>query len=257
MIGEIKNLEIKNVVCGESTAKARVQNRQTHMLLYKVNGESVYYLRERQMRILPGCVLFIPEGESYRFEKTCDEESEYYLVNFCADFADDLSPKLFSLGKNEKIAKVFRDMEQKSSGFCDISEKYELISLFYHLLSMLASGEKSAYFTSEQRDKIEPAVQYLSEHIFDPDLKIPSLSMLCGVSDVTFRHLFNLRFGVSPRKYIIRNRLFMAKSMLEKGKYDSIAAVAEAVGYTDRLYFSKHFKSFFGASPSSVHKERV
>lgn len=72
------------------------------------------------------------------------------------------------------------------------------------------------------------------------------------MSEVMFRKLFNIRFGVSPKKYIIQGRMQIAKAMLENGEYESISQVAREVGYDDSLHFSKLFKKFYGVSPTKM-----
>ena len=118
------------------------------------------------------------------------------------------------------------------------------------MLANLAALQQSEYVTGSKKDLILPAVDYLEKHIFDPELKASELPALCGMSAPTFRKIFCARFGASPRKYIISQRLTQAKIILESGEYKNISEVAFAVGYDDPLYFSKHFKSVYGTAPS-------
>jgi AraC-like DNA-binding protein len=111
--------------------------------------------------------------------------------------------------------------------------------------------EEREYTTAEQKERIDAAMDFLKLHIFDSDLKISSLHTLCGMSAPTFRRIFISKFGVTPKKYVTNQRLLQAKTILECGEYKSIAEVARLVGYDDPLYFSKHFKEFYGTSPSN------
>jgi YesN/AraC family two-component response regulator len=43
-----------------------------------------------------------------------------------------------------------------------------------------------------------------------------------------------------------------AKAIIESGEFSSINEVAYTVGYDDPLYFSRHFKKYFGIAPSKV-----
>ena len=101
-----------------------------------------------------------------------------------------------------------------------------------------------------QKNRIDSAVKFLENHIYDCDLKVSALSELCNMSEATFRHIFFTRFEMSPKKYIIRQRMLKARAILESGEYKNIAELAHSVGYDDPLYFSKHFKSFYSFSPS-------
>ena len=161
-------------------------------------------------------------------------------------------PKLFSPPNTEHLSYVFHQMRKHWHYSHVASDSYELRSLFYHLIALLLEGQKQPYQTSSKSARLAPALAYLEEHLYCQDLSIAALSALCGTSEVTFRKLFFAKFGESPKKYVIRCRLIKAKNMIESGEYSSIQKVAEAVGYRDALYFSKHFKSYFGYAPTKI-----
>ena len=75
-----------------------------------------------------------------------------------------------------------------------------------------------------------------------------------GISDTYFRRIFTARYNISPKEYVLRERISHAKTIIENGEYETIGAVAESVGYNDPLYFSKAFKQYYGISPSSINK---
>ena len=127
-----------------------------------------------------------------------------------------------------------------------------MLSLFYKMLSCLMGLEQTKYAPKQTQERIELAVNYLESHLFDMDLKVSELPLLCGMSAPTFRQIFVARYGSTPRKYIIDRRLRQAKIILESGEYNSICEVAHSVGYEDSLYFSKHFKAAYGTAPSKL-----
>ena len=59
---------------------------------------------------------------------------------------------------------------------------------------------------------------------------------------------------MSPKEYVVTQRISHARFIIESGDFDSIAEVAELVGYNDPLYFSKAFKKIYGFSPTSTSK---
>lgn len=246
----IKDLSIVGVISGESTLKASIENRPSHTLIFKESGESIYTLRGRKYKLGPGTVLFIPEGESYSFKKTSEGESVYRLINFHAEIVSN-EPKLYILPHGDNPSFIFKQMERIWKFNSKPSGKYELLSLFYKLIAILSESEDTKYTTAEQKAIIDPAIEYLEAHLFDSELKTSALHELCGISAPTFRRIFESRFGTSPRKYVIKQRLLQAKTILESGEYKNISDVARSVGYDDPLYFSKYFKEFYGASPSN------
>ena len=250
MLDHLTNIQIVGVVHGNSTEQATVKNRPSHTLIYKLNGESIYYLRNNPVHLREGDVLYIPEGESYSFRKTSEGDSIYYLVNFHCDTEAAESPMCFSSPLPTPIEPIFRQMESLWNHVQNPSSRYKLYSLFYHLLHVLLQVREKKYCPSDQRKRLEKAISYMEDHLYEHDLNISSLAALCGMSTVTFRNLFHAQYGESPKKHIIRCRMQRARTLIESGEYQSIREIALTVGYEDPLYFSKHFKSFFGFSPS-------
>ena len=237
--------QIVGVICGESSPRAEINCRASHALIFKESGESHYYLRGQTVHFVQNTVLFIPEGESYHFEKISDGKSIYRLVNFHARLSEPLPPKLFAVQDAEKVAALFSKMEKKQLFASEATRKYELLSHFYQLLALLAGGKQGGYIPTEQKDKIAPAIDYLADHLFDADIKISALHTLCGISPPTFRRIFLASFGASPRKYLTDQRMKQAKAILESGEIKSINAIAAAVGFSDPLYFSRLFRAYF------------
>lgn len=254
MLDNLTNIQIVGVVHGNSTEQATVSNRPSHTFIYKLNGESIYYLRNTPVYLRAGDVLYIPEGESYSFRKTSEGESIYYLVNFHCDTKATEKPMCFSSPLPTPMEPIFRQMELLWNHAQNPSNRYRLYSLFYHLMHVLLQVREKKYCPSDQRKRLEKAVLYMDDHLYQHDLSIAYLASLCEISTVTFRNLFQAQFGESPKKYMIRRRMQMARTLIESGEYQSIQEVAMTVGYEDPLYFSKHFKSYFGFSPSRLRQ---
>lgn len=82
---------------------------------------------------------------------------------------------------------------------------------------------------------------------------VDELAGLCALSVRRFREVFERKFGLPPKKYILKAKMERAYELLISTSM-SVSAVAESVGYADGFYFSKAFRQFFGLSPSGVRK---
>lgn len=60
--------------------------------------------------------------------------------------------------------------------------------------------------------------------------------------------------GVSPYKYVIQQRVELAKSLLRQSPKMSIAAIALDCGFTNQSALSKHFRNLTGTTPNSYRK---
>jgi AraC-like DNA-binding protein len=252
MFETLSDIRITGIVRGNSTAQATIGCRPSHTLIYKINGGSIYELRGASVRLCAGTVLYIPEGESYSFQKVSEGDSLYCLINFHCKTKVPEQPHLFTLRNTEHVQYVFGQMLRRWQLANGEADRFELLSIFYHLISLLLQNRDGQYHTAAQYARLEPALSYLEENLYSHGLTISRLAELCGTSTVTFRELFCDRFGEPPKKYVIRCRLMKAKAIIESGEFSSINEVAFSVGYDDPLYFSRHFKKYFGIAPSKV-----
>ena len=244
--------KIVGVASGESSKHVHQSGRTSSTFIYKESGESIYYLRGEAVHLVPHSLLFIPEGEAYSFEKVSSGSSIFRLINFHAEADAPAAPRHLLFREGEALSALFLKMEKKWHIADTTVRQYELLALFYRLMALIAEQENGDYVPQHKRSQIKPATEYLLEHLFDPELKISTLAALCGVSAPTFRRIFEGVFGISPRKYVIRERLTQAKMLLDGGVYKSVAEVAFAVGFDDPLYFSRLFKNHYGMPPSLI-----
>lgn len=92
-------------------------------------------------------------------------------------------------------------------------------------------------------------LEFMEEH-FDKPLTVADYAYLTGRSLSTFGREFKTRFGLSPRKWIIRRRMEKARSILEQDLL--VAEVALAVGYENLSHFIQAFKSHYGHTPGQT-----
>ncbi len=121
----------------------------------------------------------------------------------------------------------------------------EFIRDFYHkILAFVRSGK-----VSSGRRLSEKCVELIEQNISNPDLNVKWLASLLYVNENYLSRQFHKEFAIPLIKYIGQQRLFAAKNYLDKG-YTNLQQVAQMVGFTDPLYFSKCFKKQFGVAPS-------
>jgi AraC-like DNA-binding protein len=83
--------------------------------------------------------------------------------------------------------------------------------------------------------------------------KPSDLASRCGLSPDYFSRLFRRSFRISPRAWILKQRLRYASGMLAESD-QSVSAIAGDLGYEDLYLFSRQFKKEFGLSPRAWRK---
>lgn len=252
MFKNIENLKIKDIYKGVSRKHLSVICRKSNSFVFRTAGCSRYTFSDYSIDVHAGEIIFLPKGISYDFVSLFDTPCEYVAVRFDADLTSAV-PSSYSFDD-------FQDIEEVKNALTDLwrlggqYEHYKCYSVFYNLLAYIENLENQTYIDKKNFYIISPAISYLKKHIYDCNLKIETLHMLCGVSGTYFRKIFQSNYAMSPQKYILGKRLSRAKSIIDNGDFDSISEVASTVGYNDPLYFSRAFKKKYGVSPSQYAK---
>lgn len=90
----------------------------------------------------------------------------------------------------------------------------------------------------------------LREIIRKNGFNVTSLAAHAGLGKRTLERRFTEQFGAAPKQWIIRERMSLAKTLLEKGL--SNKEVAAALSYTLENNFCRDFKRFHGDSPQKL-----
>ena len=94
--------------------------------------------------------------------------------------------------------------------------------------------------------RIAWAIAYIDEHL-DERLSLNELAAKAGLSVWRFCAVFRQHAGVSPRRYIWRQRLQKVQSLLAGG--ESPASAALMAGFYDQSHLCRHFKNACGMTP--------
>jgi AraC-like DNA-binding protein len=105
---------------------------------------------------------------------------------------------------------------------------------------------------STKRDlfrKLSEGKNFMDNH-YCIDIDISEVARQSNISQYHFFRLFRMMYGMSPYQYIRNKRLVKANQLL-KTKDMPLAQLAMDIGYSDIYSFSKAYKQFYGAAPSS------
>lgn len=101
---------------------------------------------------------------------------------------------------------------------------------------------------------IGQAKRYINQHFREP-VSLEDVAREVHLSPFYLSRLFKEKEGVNFVDYLTRLRLEEAKKLLAQTN-DTVAAIAEQVGYAEANYFSRIFRRHFGMSPSEYRERR-
>ncbi|MEQ8241375.1 MAG: response regulator [Cyclobacteriaceae bacterium] len=101
-------------------------------------------------------------------------------------------------------------------------------------------------FPSNLKSKID---EFIASHIKE-EITGEQLAQIANQSERSLYRKVKANTGLSPMNYVKEYRLRKARKHLELGVFNSVAEVADSVGYKYASHFTKNFKERFGKQPS-------
>ena len=247
--GILSNLVITNIRSAndlytpENTNRERNDRKRWAMIL-KYEGQTVYTCEGKQVLSDIEHMVLLPKGCSYKWE--CVKAGHFFTIEFESE-ATFSCPIELPIKNGEKFLRSFRELEYKRN-LQQAMGKAELIRDLYNILLMLTETRAEPYLPKETRQKIEPALRYISQNYNKP-MSNDSLAAMTGLSTVYFRKLFTGVMGVSPMVYARQIRIRKAQEML-RSDHGPLSHVAASLGYASLYDFSRDFKKHTGIAPS-------
>ncbi|MCD8355602.1 MAG: AraC family transcriptional regulator [Clostridia bacterium] len=103
-----------------------------------------------------------------------------------------------------------------------------------------------------QRYYVDKSIRYIKAK-YPQDISVEDIAQYCGLNRSYLGKLFRDATGITTQEYLIRQRMSVACSYLERGAAP-IATIARSVGYPNQLHFSRAFHKVFGIPPREWQK---
>ncbi len=267
-------LNIYRSLWTSGTSELIYQRRDYYMLSLRLSGNCQESLDDK-VYLLGGhtCTLFnLANDLRYRFQISGDEPFTEVCIRFDASFLKDK----FKLGDRElnrilhpepyrlldplfNQCKVTPAMEQigrelLSADSADNTYRLyteakamELISIYLSELEAQANTAHILQINQRDLNRLYQVKAQLEDNFREP----PNIEHLCHLAGFNRRKItesFKAQFGKTIYEYVQHLRMEKAKQLLSNG-YNSVALVAEQVGYCHQSNFTKAFKRHVGLSP--------
>ncbi len=148
-----------------------------------------------------------------------------------------------------KLIRVCTSGDKAKDIYADLSLKELLIRLVQsqHLQQVYAEADQQS-----NRTRLHYVLNYINEHITD-NIPVDQLSRKAYMSRNRFFKWFREQFGVTPLDYINRERVRMAKQLLQR-RNNVVSAVSRQCGFSDVNYFVRLFKKIEGITPGAYRE---
>ncbi|HEE9846504.1 AraC family transcriptional regulator [Clostridium perfringens] len=224
---------------------------------FKFNGK-VYNLKQ-------GDIFILLKGMKVEYVASIDDPWEYYWIGFSGSNANEYLNRtsitnsyVANCEKNSKIPQLILNM-------CEISKTYdpsrsddilllkELYSLLYALIEEFPKPFE--YKDKELHTYIQDSLNFINSNYMH-SITVQEIADYVNLSRSYLYKMFIKNLGISPQRYLINLRMYKA-TLLLKGTKLPIGEVANSVGYSDSLLFSKTFSKHFSMSPLNYRNNQV
>lgn len=237
--------------------------RENYVLHYIESGKGTFYYNGNKTSLEAGDLFLLKPNKLTYYEADEVDPWSYYWIGISGSKSRDY----FSLSKihRDSVLKVPNKSETHTvyllvKSIIEQNEKLKhsapsqlhLLGGIYELLFNLAT------IAPETRHKeVHPSEQLCinCRHIIETSytsttLTIQTIADTLNVNRSYLTTIFCDYFNTSPKEYLNQVRMKRAKYLLEN-THEPIKFIAFSVGFSDPLYFSKVFKNYFKATPSS------
>ncbi len=206
-------------------------------------------------------ICILPENESRSFKLT--NPGAFMLISLERQFVIStahevlLDPKWKLHGQYgiedqviQFVAKKLRASLGDRTAIMDLYRTTLVKLLAVHLLI----GYVQANFSNQTgakpvHTKLNAILLHIHNHL-DQELKVAALAQMAELSPPHFCRIFKKSTGLSPHRYILIQRIALAKELLNNSKI-SLSDIALQCGFYDQSHLNLQFRNFTGFTPKA------
>ena len=248
MIFEQENLvfQILDVIyINQGACKTSNPMRNFDALSFRFDADTIVECRGESKIFTDNSIGYIPSNTAYTRTTSHDNMIviHFKVLNYNSTNIESYYPS-----KPKMLAELFTKAYECWSAK-DVSYRHETTAI---VNMIFAEIYKDNCYVKENITKIGDAIKYINKNIYSRELSLTEAARRAFMSDTYFRKLFKREFGVSPKEYVIEERIKYAASLIISGDC-SLKEIAMFAGYNDYKHFSVEFKRITGKSPSKYN----
>ena len=268
--------EIKNYYC-ESTGFTEITLRQYGSYAGSTDKPQLPFLPERtilscvtagsgtmklgnaQHAVAPGSIVALFPGVCVNMTGLTEEPVSAYWMEISGDACASVLLRA-GLTPHKPILAMQPDSETaaKFAALADDQQEYSALratGIAFELLDcLLRETPRPQQLKPDnlQQYYVDKSIRYI-ETKYPQDISVEDVAQYCGLNRSYLGKLFRDTAGMTTQEYLIRHRMKIACSYLERAAAP-IATIARSVGYPNQLHFSRAFHKVFGIPPREWQK---
>jgi len=226
---------------------------------YITKGNCVITINGKEYYGKQGSCFFIPANTKHDYYNITGAPFEKYWFHFDL-YPNSMIFKLLDLDycinvKDDSFLDLFADLFNKYNSE-QLTDKLDVKSLAIKILSSFigASHMETKVTSPDSEEIISGVLAYINKNL-GKHISNAELSELCHQHPNHFVRFFKKKTGTTPQRYIMEQRVQMAKRLIEQTDM-KFSDIAIQVGFCDAPHLTKVFKKFYSLNPQEYRKER-
>ncbi|WOO43573.1 AraC family transcriptional regulator [Rubellicoccus peritrichatus] len=224
-----------------------------HLLYYVIKGEFEATVGGSTYRCIPHDLLWLSPDTPFVYQKVNENALAFYRFRLSLETGNcrlGIEPRVIKVSNIRSAISLFEQIVYDID-FPDAYSRWRLRGLLLALCSDVLETKQQKQNDSIRR--LTRAQMRKLKHYFHNNHRVwptpADFAEQIGLSPHYFTQLFTASFGMSPRKWITRERIIIAQDQLLESNCN-ISELAADLGYRNVYFFSRQFKEVMGMSPS-------
>lgn len=225
-------------------------------LIFLMDGRLRYTLQNQVIEMTPGAALLVPVNTERSWvvpvERHCD--LAWFRYHCPGEQEPALNHGILSRNadcelSDQAVQRMVELLREPDPARLLVAEAEAKAMLGRFLVDAVSLDTQTPVQQTRSRGDlaVNQAVLYLNQH-YAASTALDDMMQKLDFSPAHFRKLFKSQMSCSPREYLIRRRMQVARyALYHSGQ--QVKEVAADVGYPDALYFSRVYRKFWGHAP--------
>lgn len=218
------------------------------------NGHQEYELGGKIYSVCGGTFLFIPPYKKHRVVSISQGTEKYSITFVSSEFPGFTECVVGNIPQCFFDNACFINEEcQRASTFSRHliqSRVFECIVLFLRMCGLRETPDDNTDSLTEQR--LESIKEYIADNI-ESWITVSDIASYCHLSQRQLTRLFQQHEGMTPSRYIARQRAVYIEKLLETDEL-SIKEICEKMNFQNENYFNTFVKKHIGMPPGTFRR---
>lgn len=235
--------------------------RAYQLIHFVLQGTGELHIDNVTFELSQGDIFIIPAGKVAMYKASHKDPWTYTWISFLGANSHTYIEQLLShkekyVIKNKKCHKYLDLIYEIINIQGNSTSQYlKANSIFLYVISLLF---EDIQFDEDNwgKESIADEIKFYLDMNYQEKIKIKDVANIFGIHPNYLTRVFQNKFHVSPKYYLLDLKLKRASRLLVTTDYP-IYLIANSLGFEDQLAFSRLFKKYYTISPTEYRKTYV